>query len=375
METYRKMNKWTSQSRDMVESFKRYYHNSFLDSQRQEAYNLFLGNYIFAQGQPMLWDLPTDYYLHHTDPRMWSGHRRRSYINWFTPENLQDWKMPALTERPPADSEDTNPIDDFWVEYYRPLAVSSFQKIFSYRVNSTLKYIPFKTDQEESIDPSPFRVRNALHRQSPRRRRTRRSVTASDPYGYKSDDNSSQTSHSVLSEKLPPQWPVLSPTDEKLDKDLFQREPRLLRKQEPQNPLAALQPSTERILPAQRTLDQFVTDSLNPTVTRTEAEEYQRYLDHPQTLTPVVSTDIPPSQALEFAEYLQMTSPDAVSNLRCAEVDLMEFTEYLNVSDNPLEVTEADAPKKRYKAYRQWLKGKSLFKQQRVEQPVDNELR
>ena len=47
----------------------------FKDGQRQEAYNLFLGNYIFAQGQPMLWDLSTDYYLHHADPRL--GKRRR----------------------------------------------------------------------------------------------------------------------------------------------------------------------------------------------------------------------------------------------------------------------------------------------------------
>ncbi|RJE17127.1 Polyphosphoinositide phosphatase, partial [Aspergillus sclerotialis] len=40
MATYRKINQWTSHSRDMVESFKRYYNNSFLDAQRQEAYNL-----------------------------------------------------------------------------------------------------------------------------------------------------------------------------------------------------------------------------------------------------------------------------------------------------------------------------------------------
>lgn len=78
MATYRKINQWTSQPRDMLESFKRYYNNSFLDAQRQEAINLFLGNYIFAQGQPMLWDLTTDYYLHHVDPRQ--GRRRRRYV-------------------------------------------------------------------------------------------------------------------------------------------------------------------------------------------------------------------------------------------------------------------------------------------------------
>ena len=89
METYRKMNQWSSQSRDMVESFKRYYNNSFMDRQRQEAYNLFLGNYTFAQGEPMLWDLATDYYLHHADPKAFSANIRKTYARWYNAENLQ----------------------------------------------------------------------------------------------------------------------------------------------------------------------------------------------------------------------------------------------------------------------------------------------
>ena len=40
-----------------------------MDAQRQEAINLFLGNYKIAKGQPTLWELTTDYYLHHIDPR------------------------------------------------------------------------------------------------------------------------------------------------------------------------------------------------------------------------------------------------------------------------------------------------------------------
>ena len=43
------------------------------------------------------------------------------------------------------------------------------------------------------------------------------------------------------------------------------------------------------------------------------------------------------------------------------------YVEMLKIGDNPLTVTEEDALKKRYKAYRKWLRGKSLFKQQ----PVD----
>lgn len=161
METYRKINQWTSHSRDMIESFKRYYNNSFMDGQRQEAYNLFLGNYIFAQGQPMLWDLATDYYLHHADPRTWATGQKRSYIDWYTPEFLKEHSLPDY--RPPRGGDarkmPVSYFDDYWLEYYRPLTLSSLQKMFPYKMNSTIKYIPFKSTQDGRYDLSPFRVR------------------------------------------------------------------------------------------------------------------------------------------------------------------------------------------------------------------------
>ncbi len=42
-DTYRKINQWTSHSRDVLESMKRYYANSFADADKQAAINLFLG--------------------------------------------------------------------------------------------------------------------------------------------------------------------------------------------------------------------------------------------------------------------------------------------------------------------------------------------
>ncbi|EAA32532.3 hypothetical protein GE21DRAFT_6287 [Neurospora crassa] len=165
METYRKINQWTSHSRDMIESFKRYYNNAFLDGQRQEAYNLFLGNYIFAQGQPMLWDLGTDYYLHHEDPRQWLEKRKRHYINWYTPEFLKPRVLPPYPAVKPNSPQSKIPVsryDDYWLEYYRPSTLSSFLKMFAYRMNSTLRYIPFKSTQDGRYDLSPFRVRGEV---------------------------------------------------------------------------------------------------------------------------------------------------------------------------------------------------------------------
>lgn len=65
METYRKTNPWSSHSRDMIETVKRYYSNSFTDSEKQESINLFLGYFIPHKDRPMIWELQSDYYLHH----------------------------------------------------------------------------------------------------------------------------------------------------------------------------------------------------------------------------------------------------------------------------------------------------------------------
>ncbi|KAJ1675872.1 phosphatidylinositol-3,5-bisphosphate 5-phosphatase [Spiromyces aspiralis] len=43
IETYRRINNWSSHSRDMIEALRRYYSNSFVDAERQEGIDMFLG--------------------------------------------------------------------------------------------------------------------------------------------------------------------------------------------------------------------------------------------------------------------------------------------------------------------------------------------
>ena len=367
METYRKVNQWTSQSRDMVESVKRYYNNSFLDGQRQEAYNLFLGNYIFAQGQPMLWELSTDYYLHHAHPRAWSGMKRRSYTNWFTPEFLHKNVMPPVTApRDTPDRERASRFDDYWLEYYRPLAMSSFQKIFPYRMNSTLRFIPSKSTQQGRYDLSPFRLRTGLDQDVPNKRdgeRMGRGISKTqneDIAGTSSITASSAPRRQSLAGQL---W--FEPIQGKSFKETRDNAwvPRSVTVGLHSNyPKSEVAPASKSIM-AQWTLDQFVDNSLDPSITREEAEEYERYVSHPLNLPLVVTTAIPDGSDSELLSYLNnFTSAE----LNSSEEDMADYEEFLRVSDNLLTVTEADAPKKRYKAYRQWLKGKSLFKQQLV---------
>lgn len=373
METYRKINQWTSHSRDMVESFKRYYNNSFLDGQRQEAYNLFLGNYIFVQGQPMLWDLSTDYYLHHSDPRMWSARRRRSYINWFTPKNLDTRSLPTMPQITGQSSKmSLENLDNYWLEYYRPLALSSFQKIFSYRMNSTLGYIPFKSTQEGKYDLSPFRVRSGTEYETPEKSRHGRNNAIEDlPAGHsrhhRRDDSSDFSS---IGAAAPLDMPVLiSSKTRSISSDI----PKLsyLELQETvQSQDQGLKPAKSRkdkTAFAQWTLNQFVINSLDPSVKPAEMEEYGRYISHPLNLPLVVSSEAPPTPSPDFIGYIRSAMAVSLSGLHSTEEDVTDYMEFLDVGDDPLTVTEADTPKKRYKAYRQWLKGKSLFKQSRID--------
>ncbi|KAF4805847.1 Polyphosphoinositide phosphatase [Colletotrichum siamense] len=365
METYRKINQWTSHSRDMIESFKRYYNNSFLDGQRQEAYNLFLGNYIFAQGQPMLWDLATDYYLHHADPRTWSEKTKRDYIDWFTPDNLQERKFPAYSP-PPGDAKKmpVSFFDDYWVEYYRPSTLSSFLKMFPYKMNSTIKYIPFKSTQDGRYDLSPFRVRNETDMDAHEKKKPKKEVTIVDPQDYRSPPDLDAAS--VISDRTTGgkgisihRW--LQPMQERVvGHHGIMKETQA----EPQGSPKTKPTAQEKTKAAQWTFTKVVNESLNPSVSQQEAEDYERYISHPQNLPLVVSAEAQAENQSEYQDYVQSSWQSDPLTPVGAEEDIAVYTELLKIGSNPLTVTEEDAQKKRYKAYRKWLRGKSFFKQQ-----------
>jgi phosphatidylinositol 3,5-bisphosphate 5-phosphatase len=395
METYRKINQWTSHSRDMVESFKRYYNNSFLDGQRQEAYNLFLGNYIFAQGQPMLWDLATDYYLHHADPRAWSNKIRRSYINWYTPSFLEKRKLPKYVD--PLGVTANKPLgyfDDYWLEYYKPLAVSSLLKIFSYmdKMNSTLRYIPFRSTQEGRYDLSPFKVRTEADQDVPDKKKARKGVTIVDPSEEQQppeeDDAVSIKSGTTITTKRIsiPRWlqPIHEKEKEKVGGEGNGGIQGIMKEGAEREQVKQKLTPLDKSKAAQWTFTQVVNESLNPSVSVQEQDDYSRYVLHPQTLPLVVSTKLPTEINNEYLEYVNgswkdigiVTGMDFGAGMGeagggggagIAESDLAEYRDFLTVAENPLTVMEEDGVKKRYKAYRKWLLGKSLFKQQ----PID----
>ncbi|KAL1597833.1 phosphatidylinositol-3,5-bisphosphate 5-phosphatase [Paraconiothyrium brasiliense] len=503
MATYRKINQWQSSSRDMVESFKRYYHNSFLDSQRQEACNLFLGNYIHAEGQPMLWDLQTDYYLHHADPRFWLETPRRDYITWYTPEFLQPRSLPPFTvpcnEHKKLVLNGTAEHDDYWNEYYRPLAVTSLLKVYAFRLSCPPAKEKDTSHPSRLQDASPFVVRKKQQAQATvpndNKKPARKGVTILDP---SSDTESRRHSFARRRQNMHLQIPETGA----LVRQSILRDPQFETQMSLSAPPGVVSFQTldqssstgfssslntkgfkpaDKALIHQWTLAQFHENSLNPSVTATEEEEYERYIGHPLNLPLVVSNEAPvvgDPTALDFLEYLNMSEsgtqpaqsdqdqdsdsdsfyhvplsksvPTPGHNLRLdtdvasirslpmrptssasfsypltpfshpyqhkpfahnfhhlhddypdtpdtnppdlsdpapaptaasgnakfqtTDEDIEEFEEFLKVRDNPLDVEEEDGAKKRYKAYRQWLRGKSFFKQSKVDPEWQNQL-
>lgn len=359
MATYRKINHWQSHSRDMVESFKRYYHNSFLDSQRQEAYNLFLGNYIWSQGQPLLWDLATDYYLHHSDPRSYLERARRSYITWYTPENLEPRKLPSLPGvlQNRLTGRGIARYDDYWLEYYRPLAVSSFLKVYAYRINSNNRYLPDRPNKDSKFDFSPFVPRLDANKQvdSPEKKPARKGVTIVDP---------------TSENDAPPRMAQLP------DPRVAVAQGGILRDTSGQRDYAAetVKKKADKAAMAQLTLNKIYEKSLNPSVTMDETVEYDRYISHPLNMPLVLGNEVPQPMSetvLDFMDYVNgrraSIDGDDILEFECDSDDMSEYLDYLTVKDDPLTVFEEDGNKKRYKAYRQWMKGKSLFKQSKVD--------
>lgn len=53
-----------TQSRDLMTTLRRFYSNTYTDSEKQDAMNLFLGHFIPRPGHANIWDLDSDYYLH-----------------------------------------------------------------------------------------------------------------------------------------------------------------------------------------------------------------------------------------------------------------------------------------------------------------------
>lgn len=58
----------------------------FVDADRQDSINLFLGVFHPTEGKPHLWELPTDFYLHHKNTMRLLPTRRRYFLYYIISE-------------------------------------------------------------------------------------------------------------------------------------------------------------------------------------------------------------------------------------------------------------------------------------------------
>ncbi|CAI6653950.1 CIH_HP2_G0042350.mRNA.1.CDS.1 [Saccharomyces cerevisiae] len=172
METYRKINQWSSHSRDMIESIKRFYSNSFVDAQRQDAINLFLGHYSWREGFPSLWEMNTDFYLHNAYSL---NMPKRSYTHWWNDYNIKSVKE-LINEELIATGNDVTrekiiknvrgypgAFDNYWNEYYLPRSVTWIRDLFAYNMNSTRRYHNALSKQDKTMSPFTSRKQSWLN--------------------------------------------------------------------------------------------------------------------------------------------------------------------------------------------------------------------
>ncbi|XP_039285340.1 polyphosphoinositide phosphatase [Nilaparvata lugens] len=108
--TYRKTAPWTSQGNDIMQTLSRYYSNTFSDAEKQHAMNLFLGLFIPEENQSPIWEMMTDYYLHHLLAVGKQTRRRYPYVSRFRdfmPHCVTDFSPFTVRVRPGRRREDT----------------------------------------------------------------------------------------------------------------------------------------------------------------------------------------------------------------------------------------------------------------------------
>ncbi|XP_056620487.1 polyphosphoinositide phosphatase [Triplophysa dalaica] len=163
VKTYRKIAPWTQHSKDIMQTLSRYYSNAFSDADRQDSINLFLQVFQPSESKPHLWELPTDFYLHHSDTMILPQHRH-SYTHWWSADVLMFLPLPSDEGQNEENSKKVsvrrvNRFDesiDIYSEFFSPYELTSLDDMFSITMtNSAREFMP----KTVGLDPSPFTVR------------------------------------------------------------------------------------------------------------------------------------------------------------------------------------------------------------------------
>ncbi|KAG1466510.1 hypothetical protein G6F56_004675 [Rhizopus delemar] len=347
METYRKINQWTSHPRDMIESIRRYYANAFSDADKQDAINLFLGNYVTKKGQPMLWELNSDYHLHNRHPRRKKV--PRDYRDWFTKDVVEKetseqdpelFTIPVELRAPAIDPDESDLYQGYWAEYYKHKEYTSLEKLFTYNMNGTLKYRPFKL----------------VHNSSESRELTQAEASEMSPFTVRFTGKSKATTSSkaLIEEK------TMVDEEKKNEKEK---------------------------LPAW-TIEGMIQRSLEPTITHSELKEYKRYAQqfkNIEKLTVSYGNQVHCTNLESFPEYQQYQNyvqknelTDHRTALKPSNIDEQVYNTYVDIPRRAasIQVTQewSGNARKRYEGYASYLRSGKYPSQSSIQRPVDDKL-
>ncbi|XP_065323489.1 polyphosphoinositide phosphatase-like isoform X3 [Gordionus sp. m RMFG-2023] len=180
VDTYRKISpSWTYHSRDMMQTFSRYYSNAFSDAEKQDAINLFLGAYVPSiHYPPAIWEMTNDFHLHNSSQAQFIDNfvnlseipakdsKDRSFCKWYDKSVLECLPMPY--EQVKLDPNDIqieymknfheNQRIDSYYDFYKPYEYSSFESLFFLNAVNTIRdYMPTNSKQY-----SPFISRRLI---------------------------------------------------------------------------------------------------------------------------------------------------------------------------------------------------------------------
>ncbi|KAF7992786.1 hypothetical protein HCN44_005130 [Aphidius gifuensis] len=159
IKTYRKTAPWTSQGNDIMQTLSRYYSNTFSDQEKQHTMNLFLGLFIPKEGKPQIWELLTDYYLHHKSSVIYNK-RKKLLTQWYDDDLLKCLPLSlyqvtkSCTEMIQVHNTQEEMIDIYY-DYYRPYELTPLLDLYAYQVSHSIRdFMPHFT-----TNYSPFAVR------------------------------------------------------------------------------------------------------------------------------------------------------------------------------------------------------------------------
>ncbi|XP_012147463.1 polyphosphoinositide phosphatase FIG4 isoform X2 [Megachile rotundata] len=167
IKTYRKTAPWTSQGNDIMQTLSRYYSNTFSDQEKQHTINLFLGLFVPEEGKPPIWELLTDYYLHHKPACQYS--RRTKLLTQWWDSNVLKCLPYALNEVTKSCSEmiqvqnSMEEMIDVYYDYHRPYELSLLSEVYAYQISHSVRdFMPHFTT---SFSPFAVRVRPGRRRE------------------------------------------------------------------------------------------------------------------------------------------------------------------------------------------------------------------